>query len=585
MQLEGDLFTDIVIIFVVAFVGGLLARVLRFPILLGYLAVGTIIGPNVLEVVGNEETVLTLAEFGVILLLFAVGVEISFRDLRQLGRVVVLGGMAQIVATIGLAYPLGLHLGWSPQQALVLGLVASLSSTMVVLKTLTDRGELGSVHGRVLVGILVVQDLAFIPMIAILPSLSGDGGSALVDLGLGLLKAAAVLGLMALLGGRIMPWILNRVASLGSREIFILAVVAITFASAGLTDYFELSAALGAFVAGLLLSESDFGHRALSEIIPLRDTFAALFFVSLGMLTDPIFLWDNIGTVLAVVALVMVVKLVLTAGLVRGFGYLPHTALLTGFGMVQVGEFSFILADSARTLDIVDEDFLFLVVVSAVLTMAATPLIFAGGHWAVVGLGRRVSFLRPYRPGQAAADEPPPILRTHVIVCGMGRVGSLVAQALEQHRIPTVVIDLDPQVVNRTHGRGFVAINGSSADLTVLEMANVKQARLLIIAIGDSASATITAQHSLSINPKLDVVARVRWREEGERLQHMGVREVVWPEMEAGLEILRHSLLRYRTSRREVNLLVRQLRDHLEFTAAPEAEEALPPEGMGDRPD
>ena len=582
MQFDGGLFSDIVIIFVAAFIGGFVARSMHLPILLGYLVVGTIIGPHTLGIVGNLETVLTLAEFGVILLLFEVGVEVSFKDLRQLSKVVVLGGIVQVGATIGLLYPLGLHLGWSPQQALVFGLIASLSSTMVVLKTLTDRGELGSVHGRVLVGILVIQDLAFIPMIAILPSLSGEGTSALVDLGLGILKAAVILGLMVLLGGKAVPWLLDRVALKGSREIFILSIVALTFATAALTDTFELSAALGAFVAGLILSESDFGHRALSEIVPLRDMFAAMFFVSLGMLTDPSFFVDNAGTVLVVISSVMAVKLILITGLVRAFGYLPHTALLTGFGMVQIGEFSFILADSATNLEVVDSDFLTLVVVSAVITMAATPLIFGGGTRAVEVLGRRFGFLQAYRPDQQLAERGVSDLRNHVVLCGLGRIGSMVALALDQHRIPFVVIDLDPHVTRRCLDQGHLAVNGSSASRIVLERARIREARMMVITTGDPASAFITAERSLVMNPQLDVVARVRWREEGERLQHLGVREVVWPEMEAGLEILRHSLLRYHASSREVDLLVNRLRDHLEISPAPEADEALPPEGIGE---
>ena len=274
-------------------------------------------------------------------------------------------------------------------------MVVSLSSSMVVLKTLIDRGELRNVHGRILTGILLVQDLAFIPMIAILPALSGDGGLNLSDLGFCILKAAAVLGLMALLGGKAIPWLLSRVAYLGSREIFIIAVVAITFATAAITEATGLSAALGAFVAGLLLSESEFGQRALSEVVPLRDTFSALFFVSLGMLADPVFLIDNFGTVLVVVAVVMAARFLLTAALTRGFGYLPYTAILVGLGMVQVGEFSFILADSASDLGAVDQDFLSLIVVSAFLTMALTPWVMTSGARAVARLSRGSTFCVP----------------------------------------------------------------------------------------------------------------------------------------------------------------------------------------------
>ncbi|MCE2462735.1 MAG: cation:proton antiporter, partial [Dehalococcoidia bacterium] len=471
MHIEGELFTDIVIIFVAAFLGGMVARVLRFPILLGFLAVGMVIGPHSLEVVGNVETVTTLAEFGVILLLFAVGIEVSFRDLRRLGKVVALGGLAQIVGTSAIAYFIGVHLfGWTPEQAFVFGMVVALSSTMVVLKTFTDRGELGTVHGRVITGILLVQDLAFIPMIAILPALSSQGvGLDLADLGLGILKATVILGLMATLGWKVIPWLLDRVAHLGSREIFILAVVAITFATAAITQLVDLSAALGAFVAGLVLSESNFGRRALSEVIPLRDTFSALFFVSLGMLTDPSFLVENFDLVLAVVAIAILVKFALTAVLTRSFGYLPHTALLAGLGMGQVGEFSFILTDSASALGIVNQDFLSLVVVSAVLTMALTPWIIAGGTHMVTWLSRRVHILRPYRLGDDRSEERRPQLHDHVVICGLGRVGSLVADTLSEQNVPFVAIDLNPHLATRFRGRWQYGINGSSSSESVLE--------------------------------------------------------------------------------------------------------------------
>ena len=584
MHIDASLFADIVIIFVIAFVGGLAARVLRFPVLLGYLVVGMIIGPHALELVGDADTVRTLAEFGVILLLFAVGIEISFRDLRQLGKVVVLGGVAQVLGVVGLGYVIGVQLGWSYQQAIVFGFVASLSSTMVVLKTLSDRGELRSVHGRVITGILLIQDLAFIPMIAILPALSDEGGSVLADLGLGILKAAVVLGVIVLLGAKAIPWLLHRVAHLGSREIFIMGVVAITFATSAITQTVELSAALGAFIAGLLLSESDFGQRALSEVVPLRDTFSALFFVSLGMLTDLGFLVDNFLLVLMVVALVVVLKSAITAGLTRALGYLLNTALLAGLGMVQIGEFSFILMDSATTLGIVDQDFLSLMVVSTVVTMALTPWVMAGGSRAIVMLSRWVILLRPYRLGSDAAEEGTPHLRNHVIVCGLGRVGSLVTQALDEYQLPFIVIDLDPHAVVRCRRRGHYVINGSSSSETVLEAAGIKSAQMMVISTADPASAWVTAQHALQLNPDLDIVARVHWREEGERLRRLGVREVVWPEKEAGLEMVRHSLHLYLIDNSEVDLLVDRLREDLAFSEMPEAEDELPPEGLGSEP-
>jgi len=564
MNIEGGLFTDLVVIFAAAAGGGLAARLLRLPALLGYIALGILIGPDVLEFVDDPERVETFANLGVILLLFAIGIEISFREIYQLTRVVVGAGVIQIVLTASAVYPLGLYvLDLGHEEAAVLGLVAALSSTMVVMKTLSDRGELHSLHGRILTGILLIQDLAFVPIIALLPALSGE--DFLTDLGFGLLKAVILLGLMIILGSKGIPWLLARITGLGSREIFIVTVVAITFVSAAATESLGLSAALGAFVAGLLLSETDFGHRALSEVVPLRDTFSALFFVSLGMLTDPSFLADNLDLVLPLVGSIILMKFVITTFLVRGFGFLPHTSVLTGLGMGQIGEFSFILVGSATALGIVTQDFLTLTVVSAVITMALTPLILAGGSQAVDRLGDRVAILRPHRLSSQSAEDQVPPMYGHAIVCGLGRVGHLVAEELTEHKVPIIGIDLDPYVVAEWKNSGHQVIHGSSDSETVLDVARVKHARLMVISVGDPIAAWLTAQHALRIAPDLDIVARVHWRDEGERFQELGVQEVVWPQMEAGLEILRHSLYRFHTDPSEIENLVANLRDHLSF--------------------
>ena len=380
---ESHLFVDLVTVVIAAFLGGVAARALRAPPVLGYLAMGMIIGPYVAGRTGDEwlhfatvadvDTVHTLAEIGVVLLVFAIGIEISFRELISLGKVIVVGGILQIAVTAALLTPFGLLLGFDITTAIILGMVGALSSTMVVLKTLTDRGEIHSLHGRLLTGFLLMQDLVFILMIAMLPALgdAGSGTGVLTEIGIGVLKTVVVIGGVAILGIKVMPFVMSRITVLGSREVFVLMVVALVFAISGLTNFVGLSAALGAFVAGLLLSESDIGHWALAEVAPLRDVFAALFFASLGMLTDPVFIVDNYAPVLAVIGSAVAIKLIVTALIVRVSGYLPSTALLTGIGLGQIGEFSFILVAGALALGVVEQSFHSLIVVSAVLTMAA----------------------------------------------------------------------------------------------------------------------------------------------------------------------------------------------------------------------
>ena len=577
--LENHLFVDLVTVVCAAFIGGFLARLIHLPPVLGYLAVGMLIGPYGLgrvdagwldfATVADEASVHTLAELGVVLLVFAIGIEISFRELMNLGKVIVFGGLAQIILCALLITPVGIALGFDLTTAVILGMVGALSSTMVVLKTLSDMGELNSLQGRLMTGFLLLQDLMFIPMIAMLPALEGSGGatSVLAEVGWGVLKAAVVIGGVALLGMKIVPWAMSKITVMGSREMFVLMVVATAFAIAALTHQVGLSAALGAFVAGLLLSESDVGHWALAEIAPLRDVFGVLFFASLGLLTDPVFVIDNYVMVLAIVGSVVAIKFAVTALIVRFAGYLPSTALLTGFGLGQIGEFSFILVAAALALGVVDLDFYSLIVVSAVLTMAAGPPVINNGSKLIVKLSNRFRVLRPYRIGDPHGEERPRQLFGHVVICGLGQVGSMVARELHEHGVPFVAVDLDQRTLAEWRLRGYRTVQGSADRAEVLRAARVAQAGLLVVATGDPVSVELTAQHALDLQPNLDIVARVRARSEGEDLQQMGVQEVVWPEMEAGLEMLRHALSLYRTPDYEVDRVVYQLRERLSFGA------------------
>ena len=592
VHLESYLFIDLVTVVIAAFLGGVIARVLRAPPVLGYLAMGMIIGPYVAGRTGDEwlhfatvadvPTVHKLAEIGVVLLVFAIGIEISFRELISLGKVIVVGGLLQITVTAALLTPIGLVLGLDTTTAIILGMVGALSSTMVVLKTLTDRGEIHSLHGRLLTGFLLMQDLVFILMIAMLPALDGSAGGANVlrEVGIGVLKTVVIIGGVALLGIKVMPWAMSRITLLGSREVFVLMVMAIVFAISGLTNFVGLSAALGAFVAGLLLSESDIGHWALAEVAPLRDIFAALFFASLGMLTDPIFILHHYAEVLAIIGSAVAIKFIVTAIIVRVAGYLPSTALLTGVGMGQIGEFSFILVAGALALEVVDQEFYSLIVVSAVLTMASGPPVISVGTHLVAILSRRFRVLRPYRIGDPHAEERPRQTFGHVVICGLGRVGSLVAQELREHNLPFTVVDLDPRTLDEWRADGYHTVLGSSDREEVLRAARVPQAGLLVVTTGDPVSVEMTAYQALQLQPELDIVARVRARSEGEDLQRMGVQEVVWPEMEAGLEIVRHSLSLYQTPDYEVDRVIYQLRERLSFVVSDDSRR-IDPSGAG----
>ena len=569
LDIEANLFSDIVILFAAAFVGSTVARLLRLPSLLGYLGVGMLVGPHALQLVSNVETVRTLAEFGVVLMLFAVGVEVSAADLRRLGHRVILAGTVQIVGTMAAGYGLGVLLGWPAGQAIVLGMVISVSSTMVVLKTLGERAELQTLHGRMTTGILLLQDLAFVPMIALLPALESNGGNTWNDLGFGVLKAVAVLVPVALLGGKVIPWVFRRVAGFGSHESFIVTVVAIALSVAAVAQWAGLSAALGAFVAGLVISETHWtGRRALQEITPLRDTFAALFFASLGMLTEPRYLADHAVLVVEVAAVVIGVKLLLTTVALRTMGYLLNASLLVGVALVQVGEFSFILAGVAMSRGIVDEEFLTLTVVVAVLTMAATPSAIGGGTALVNRLSRRIRLFRPYLPGEGRGEraaERMPHLHDHVVIAGMGRVGSFIGDTLAEHSIPFIGIDMDPVLVERGSDAGWHMVLGDSSIAAVLGAARTGYARLLVVTLTDSVDTLVTTQHAQRINAELTIVARVARREEAEALRNLGVAEIVWPEMEGGLGLVRYALGSYGAAESDQDEVARRVRNALAY--------------------
>ncbi|MBM3933692.1 MAG: hypothetical protein FJ319_05240 [SAR202 cluster bacterium] len=582
MHADGTLFVEIIIIMVGAFAGATIARFLRLPVIFGYLVAGVVIGPYVLKLVHDQDIVHTLAEFGVVLLMFAVGAEVSLRELRKAGKAVVLGGTAQIILTMAGFFPFALLAGWLPKEAVIMGMIVSLSSTMVVLKVLADRNELRTVHGRLMTGLHVLQDVAFIPMVALIPVLDGEAGSVVQNVGLGLLQAGAMLAVTWILGGKVIPWVLKRITLLGSRELFLLAVVAVIFGTAAVTSMTGLSAAMGAFLAGMILAESDFGHRALSEVLPLKDTFAALFFVSLGMLTDPSYILDNWMLVVWVIVLSSVLKVVFTTVFMLWFGYLPVTSILTGIGMFQVGEFSFIICGAAAALGLVDSNFVSFAVTITVLTMALTPGVMAAGDWGVARLGKRYKWLRPYKSRADDEADIDPLMHNHVVVCGLGRVGSAVAQALEQQKVPLAVIDIDPGVIDRWRARGHYGVYGVSTNENVLMAANVRFARLVIITISDPEATVRTVKKVQGIKPTVDIIAKVDWKQEADRLQKMGVRLVVLPETEASLEVLRSSLHKYNRDKNDVEHLIERLRVNLSCGADPYVrEEKAPPPSRG----
>jgi CPA2 family monovalent cation:H+ antiporter-2 len=553
---------DLIIVLAVAIAGGILARRLRLPIIVGYLIGGIAVGPYGFSLVKDLETINTLATVGVILLLFTLGLEFSLSELRRIGKVAVLGGIAQILLTAAVGLALGKLLGWETVQAIFFGFLIALSSTMIVLKTLMERGELDTGHGRVMIGILLVQDLSLVPLMIILPAMGRAGGELWLPLGIAILKAVLFIGVMLGLSMWGLPWLLRRVAGGRSRELFLLTVVTLCLAAAFGAYFLGLSAAVGAFIAGLLISQSAFARQAFADIVPLRDTFGALFFVSLGMLANPNFITGNGATIAVTVIVIIAVKFIICSAIAWSFSYSPKTALFVGMGLIQIGEFSFVLAGVGTEAGIIPPYIYSLTLTSAIITMLLTPfaLSFASFLYRHLSQGERFGRLVAKRldPGwQSRRWE----LSGHAVICGHGRVGSSLARILERRNLSYLVIDLDPQVISALHAREIPCIYGDAGNPEILAHAQLDKARVLICTFPDFIAVELTTRNALNINPRLDIVARVHRDVDAELLKGIGVSEIVRPEFEAGLEITRHTLHRFGVSGPEIQLILTGLRE------------------------
>lgn len=553
---------DLLIVLVVAVAGGMLARWLRLPIILGYLVGGIAIGPYGFGLVHDVETIDSLATIGVVLLLFTIGLEFSLKELLRLGKIAVLGGIAQIVLTAAVGLGLGRLVGLSMTGSVFFGFLIALSSTMVVLKLLMERGEIDTTHGRIMLGILLVQDLSVVPMMVIMPAVGGETGEMWGALGLAALKAVIFLGVMLALGFWGLPWFLRKVAGQRSRELFLLTVVVLCLAAAFGTYIFGLSAAFGAFAAGLLISQSGFARQAFADILPLRDTFAALFFVSLGMLVNLRFIGSNLADVIIVVVMIMATKFLICSLITRLFGYSHKTVLMVGTGLIQIGEFSFILAMMGVESGILSERLYSLTIAAAVITMLLTPFAMSLNSAVYRWLSQRPWFAQQLT-GRVDPDwqDQSFELSRHAVICGYGAIGSRVAMILERQKFSYLVIELDPKIISGLRTRGIPCIYGDASNPEILAHAHLDKARVLICTIPDYVAVELTARNSLRINPKLDIIARVYRDADAELLKGIGVTELVLPIFEGSLEMIRHTLHRFGMSSTEIQYILTGLRE------------------------
>jgi CPA2 family monovalent cation:H+ antiporter-2 len=539
------LIVDLVSVLVAAATGGLFAALLRQPALLGYIIGGMVVGPAGLGLIKEVVQIETLAQFGAAFLLFALGVEFSFAELKKVQQISLGGGGLQIVLTILITTLVSVGMGWvkSPAQGVFLGAILSLSSTAVVLKCLMERNETATPHGQVMLGILVVQDLALGLMLAVLPALDQPPEAIGVAIGQALLRIGLFAAGAVAVGIWLIPRLLRLLAKTESRELFLLGVVTLCLCIALLTEQMGLSIEMGAFVAGLMISEVEYADQTLTYVEPLRDVFAALFFASVGMLIDPLFLWNNWELILGLVFLVFVGKFLIITPLVKLFKYPLKTALITGLGLAQIGEFSFVLASEGQVLGLVSRRVYLLLVGTTAVTLILTPFVLQIIPQLFNWL-ETVPIFKPYfnsmeLPLEVATDLP---LQNHVVVCGYGRIGRNLVRLLNEHNSKIVVIDQSEAAIQKLREAEVPYVYGNAASLHVLEKAGVDQARSLVIALPDAMSTRLALKRSLELAPDLDIVVQANHNRDIELLYQLGAKEVVQPEFEASLEMATHVL-------------------------------------------
>ncbi|MFM2430504.1 MAG: hypothetical protein RLZZ511_1717 [Cyanobacteriota bacterium] len=563
MQEDFRLIVDLVLVLAAAAGGGLLAALLKQPVLLGYLLAGIVVGPTGLALIKEVVQVETLAQFGVAFLLFALGVEFSFSELNKVKRISLGGGGLQILLTIVITTALSLFVGWvnSPPQGVFLGAILSLSSTAVVLKSLMERNEADTPHGQVMLGILVVQDLALGLMLAVLPALDQPIEEIGLAIGWALLQTALfAVGAIAA-GIWVIPPVLRLFAKTESRELFLLGVCAICLGIALLTEHLGLSIEMGAFVAGLMISEAEYADEALTYVEPIRDIFASLFFAAIGMLIDPMFLLQNWELILGLVTIVFLGKFLIITPLVRVFGYPLRTAIISGLGLAQIGEFSFVLASEGRTLGLVSKQVYLLILGTTAVTLVVTPFVLRAVP-ALLGWAESVPWLNQYLNQadvavEVAEDAPQ---SGHVVICGYGRIGRNMVRLLQQRQVPVLVIDQSESRVQTLREQGIPYIYGNAGSLYVLEKAAVATAACMAIALPDPMSSRLSLKRALELAPDLDVVVRASKPTDVDLLYQLGAKEVVQPELEASLELSAH-VLKVSTEPAIVQQLVQDIRE------------------------
>ena len=572
------LLINIAVALVVAFIGGVIARRIGLPPIAGYLMAGIAIGPFTPGFVGDTETISQLAELGVIFLMFGVGLHFSLKDLWKVRSIAIPGATGQIILATLLGFLLSRFWGWSVAAGIILGFAISIASTVVLLRGLMDNGLLNTPHGQAAVGWLVLEDLATVLILVLMPTLaSTQNGFDWGQLGLTLLKAAVFVVLALFAGTRLIPWILMRIAHTRSRELFILAVLAIALGVAlGAAEIFGVSLALGAFVAGVVVSESPLSHQVGADILPFRESFAVLFFVSIGMLVNPLYLYNNIGPILALTALIVIGKPITTILMGLIFPWPARTTLVVSAGLSQIGEFSFIVGQAGVALGLMDQSQYSLILAGALLSIMVNPamyrLIRPAENW-LQNMPRIWKLMDRQGVTPSVIDES---IEKHVVIVGYGRVGRHIITLLGELGIPHLVVDADSQRMEELDRQNVPTLYGDAANSEVLTHAGLKRARALVVAGPNEDANALIVRAARDLAPELPIIARAASEVGTKRLSELGAQDVIHPELEGGLEIVRHTLLELGFPSQEIYRYTDAVRrDHYDMRLNTEEEHRL----------
>ncbi len=551
---ELPLLIDITVALVAAFMGGIVARFLRLPAIVGYMVAGIVIGPFTPGYIGDIGTISQLAELGVIFLMFGVGLHFSIADLWKVRGIAIPGAIGQMLTTTVLGYLFAIYLGWSHAASLVLGMAISIASTVVLLRGLMDNGLLNTQHGQAAVGWLILEDIATVVILVLMPTIAA-GGNGVFDwqsLGLTLIKAGAFVAVLVFIGRKLIPWTLTATARSGSRELFILAVLAVSVGIAmAATKLFGVSIALGAFAAGVVVNESKLSHQVSADVLPFREAFSVVFFVSIGMMVDINYLGGNIAALAFLVFLVTIGKYIITLMMGLFIKHPARTFLVVAAGLSQIGEFSFILGQAGLSLGLLGQEQYSMILAGALFSIAVNPLMYKTSR-PVEKFLRRFPGLWQFLDRHGDTFELAEDLADHVVVIGYGRVGKHIVNVLSKLNRPLLVIDSDLERVEKLTARGIPALYGDAANSEVLSHASLCNARLLVVTTPDDAATGIIIGAARAEAPEMHIITRASSDKSVSQLYSLGAYHVIHPELEGGLQVVRRTLLELGFSLRKV---------------------------------